>query len=56
MVLSYQLVIHTIIKFVRIDEDNHPIPISNFVKERYKQRTEKYGKGLLTPEELEKER
>ena len=53
---TQEVVIHTIIKFVRIDEDNHPIPISNFVKERYKQRIEKYGKGLLTPEELEKER
>jgi acyl-CoA thioesterase YciA len=52
---NQEVVIHTIIKFVRIDEDNHPIPISNFVKKRYEERIKKYGKGLLTPEELEKE-
>lgn len=52
---SQEVVIHTLIKFVRIDEDNHPIPISNFVKERYTERVKKFGKGLLSPEEKENE-
>jgi hypothetical protein len=37
--------------FVRIDEDGRPIPIHHYVKERYWNRKEKFGKGLLTPEE-----
>lgn len=41
--------------FVRIDEDGNPIPISEQVKTRYENRYQKYGRGLLTPEELMKE-
>jgi acyl-CoA hydrolase len=37
--------------FVRIDEDGKPRPIHKHVKERFKERKEKFGKGLLTPEE-----
>jgi len=43
--------IHTNIKFVRIDNEGHPIPISERVKTRYEQRMKKYGKGLLSSEE-----
>ena len=32
------VVTHTEIKFVRIDDDNNPIPISERVKKRYKDR------------------
>lgn len=42
------VVVHTNIKFVRIDEDGNPIPISERVKNRYTERMEKYGKGLLS--------
>lgn len=49
------VVTHTNITFVKIDEDGVPIPISDRVKERYFRRLDIYGKGLLTPEELEKE-
>lgn len=53
---SQEIVTHTNIKFVRIDEDGNPIPISDRVKIRYKERTEKYGRGLLTPDEFEAEK
>jgi len=43
-----QTVTHTNIKFVRIDEDCKAIPISVRVKSRYKERLEKFGKGLLS--------
>jgi len=43
-----QTVTHTNIKFVRIDEDGKPIPISVRVKSRYNERIEKFGKGLLS--------
>jgi len=46
-----EIVTHTNIKFVRIDEDGNPIPISDRVKIRYKERVEKFGKGLLSLEE-----
>jgi acyl-CoA thioesterase YciA len=45
------VVLHTNIKFVRIDEEGHPIPISERVKKRYAERMGKYGKGLLSQEE-----
>jgi len=45
------IVTQTKIVFVRIDEDGRPIPIHQHVKERYWERKEKFGKGLLTPEE-----
>jgi acyl-CoA thioesterase YciA len=49
---GYQdVVMHTNIKFVRIDDEGNPIPISERVKIRYKERLEQFGKGLLTVEE-----
>lgn len=42
-----EVVVHTNIKFVRIDEEGRPIPISERVKKRYQERLEKFGKGLL---------
>jgi acyl-CoA thioesterase YciA len=51
-----EIVTHTNIKFVRIDEDGNPIPISDRVKTRYQERLEKYGRGLLTPDEFETEK
>jgi acyl-CoA thioesterase YciA len=53
---AQEIVTHTNIKFVRIDEDGNPIPISDRVKTRYQERTEKYGKGLLNPDEFEAEK
>ena len=50
------VVTHTNITFVKIDDDGNSIPISDRVKVRYHERVKIYGKGLLTPEELEKER
>ena len=48
---SQDIVTYTKIVFVRIDEDGKPIPIHEHVKTRYWERKEKFGKGLLTPEE-----
>lgn len=45
------IVTQTHIKFVRIDEDGNPLPIEEIIKTRYKERVEKYGKGLLSLEE-----
>jgi acyl-CoA thioesterase YciA len=49
-----EVVVHTNIKFVRIDDDGASIPISERVKTRYVDRVKKYGKGLLNFEEREK--
>jgi acyl-CoA thioesterase YciA len=46
-----EVVVSTNIKFVRIDEEGFPIPISERVKLRYQERVEKWGKGLLSPDE-----
>jgi acyl-CoA thioesterase YciA len=46
-----EVLTHTNIKFVRIDDEGNPIPISDRVKTRYKERLEKFGKGLLSMEE-----
>lgn len=43
------IVTHTKIKFVRIDTDGHPIPIHQYVKDRYTDRISKFGKGLVDP-------
>ncbi len=51
-----EVVLHTNIKFVRIDGNGKPIPIVEHVKSRYAERVAKYGKGLLSTEELEIER
>jgi len=37
------VVLHTNIKFVRIDEEGHPIPISERVKTRYKNQNIEYA-------------
>jgi len=49
------VVTHTNITFVRIDEEGNAIPISERVKRRYYKRMEKFGRGLLTLEEIENE-
>ena len=41
--------------FVKLDEEGSPIPISERVKLRWEERFENYGRGLLHPEELERE-
>lgn len=46
-----EVVVHTNIKFVRIDDEGSPIGISERVKMRYAERFEKYGKGLLNDDE-----
>jgi acyl-CoA thioesterase YciA len=51
---SQDIVTHTKIVFVRIDEDGKPRPIHQHVKERYFERLKLFGKGLLGPEERNK--
>lgn len=51
-----EIVTHTNIKFVRIDEDGTPIPISSLIKERYKERVIKYGRGLVSKKTIEKDK
>lgn len=48
------IVTHTKMVFVRIDEDGKPRPIHQHVKDRYFERLKLFGKGLLTPEERNK--
>lgn len=50
---SQQVVCKTIVVYVKINDDGEPIPISDRVKLRYKERFAKCGRGLLTPEELD---
>lgn len=50
-----EVVTHTNIKFVRIDDEGNPLPISERVKTRYAERVKKYGKGLLSEEERSSE-
>jgi acyl-CoA thioesterase YciA len=52
-----EIVTHTNVKFVRIDEEGNAIPISERVKIRYYERFKRFGKGLLSAEEtyMEKE-
>jgi acyl-CoA thioesterase YciA len=49
------IVTHTDIKFVRIDEESKPIPLAKTIKTRYADRMQKYGKALLSYEELSNE-
>jgi len=42
------IVTHTKIVFVRIDDDGNPRPIHEHVKTRYWERKKKFGKGLLS--------
>lgn len=49
-----EAVTQTFITFVRIDGDGKAIPIHEHVKNRYYDRLEKFGKGLISLEEKEK--
>lgn len=49
-----EAVTQTFITFVRIDGDGKAIPIHEHVKVRYYDRIKKFGKGLLSLEEKEK--
>jgi acyl-CoA thioesterase YciA len=49
-----EAVTQTFITFVRIDGDGKAIPIYEHVKVRYYDRIKKYGKGLLSLEEKDK--
>ena len=51
-----QLVCSTKMVFVRIDDEGGPVPISDRVKIRYQERLKKFGRGLLSSEEREKEK
>ena len=51
-----ELVCSTKMIFVKLDEEGSSIPISDRVKLRYSERFKTYGRGLLHPEELEKEK
>lgn len=46
-----EIVTHTNVTFVRIDEDGNSVPISEHVKARYDFRLKEFGKGLLSIEE-----
>ena len=48
-----EAVTQTFITFVRIDGDGKAIPIYEHVKQRYYDRVDKYGRGLLSMEEKE---
>jgi acyl-CoA thioesterase YciA len=43
-----EIVTHTNVTFVRIDEEGRSIPIPERVKQRYAERYEKFGRGLLS--------
>ena len=43
-----EVVTHTNIKFVRIDDEGNSVAISERVKDRYHERIKSIGKGLLT--------
>jgi acyl-CoA thioesterase YciA len=45
------LILHTKIKFVHVDEEGIPLPIPERIKSRYHNRLEKFNKGLLSDEE-----
>jgi acyl-CoA thioesterase YciA len=51
---NQETVTHTNIKFVRIDDDGNPLAISERIKTRYAERLKKFGKGLLSFEEKNK--
>jgi acyl-CoA thioesterase YciA len=48
---AQETVTHTKIIFVRIDDEGKPLPIHQYVKDRYWDRKKQYGKGLLNPDE-----
>lgn len=51
-----EVVTHTNIKFVRVDDEGNPIPISERVQLRYWERIKTFNRGLLTQEEREIEK
>jgi acyl-CoA thioesterase YciA len=51
---NQEIVTHTNIKFVRIDDDGNALAISERIKERYNERVKKFGKGLLSFDEKNK--
>lgn len=51
---NQEIVTHTNIKFVRIDDDGNPLAISDKIKTRYEERIKKFGKALLSVEEKNK--
>ena len=51
---NQETVTHTNIKFVRIDDEGNPLAISERIKTRYQERVRKYGKGLLSFDEKNK--
>jgi len=46
------VVTHTNIKFVKIDDDGNSVPIQEYVKKRYSDRLKKFGRGLLSSDEI----
>ena len=46
------VVTHTNIKFVHIDDDGNSVPIQEYVKKRYSDRFNKFGRGLLSSDEI----
>jgi acyl-CoA hydrolase len=48
---AQETVTHTKMTFVRIDDEGKPLPIHQYVKDRYWERKKQYGKGLLSPDE-----
>jgi acyl-CoA thioesterase YciA len=51
---NQEIVTHTNIKFVRIDDEGNPLAISERIKIRYEDRFKKFGKGLLSVDEKNK--
>lgn len=45
------IVTHTNVTFVRIDEDGNAVPISEHVKARYEKRMKDFGRALLSADE-----
>lgn len=41
------IVTHTSVTFVRVDDDGNAVPIAELVKERYAKRFAEFGKGLI---------
>jgi acyl-CoA thioesterase YciA len=51
---NQEIVTHTNIKFVRIDDEGTPLAISDRIKTRYEERIKKFGKALLSVDEKKK--
>ena len=48
---AQETVTHTKMVFVRIDDEGKPLPIHQYIKDRYWDRIKKYGRGLLAQDE-----